>query len=89
MNTEQQYFEKKATDFIEEQESTIMDGDKSALIRDLVVLLKEVARDQRHACVEAFNIGLDKDLFLKTCQGIPESKESNVAARIHNAKITK
>lgn len=53
MNTEQQYFEKKAADFIEEQESTIMDGDKSALIKDLVVLLKEVARDQRYSCGDA------------------------------------
>ena len=48
-----QYFIEKAEDFLESSEGLIQDGDYEAVKEKLFLLLKNTARDQRYACIQA------------------------------------
>ena len=48
-----QYFKNKAEELLKLIDSAIEDGDEESIKKYMYLSLKEVAKDQRYACVEA------------------------------------
>jgi hypothetical protein len=79
------YFEKKVVNIEGKINSWIDDDDISieTLRKDLILLLKEVARDQKYKCIEKVSLIAEEYKGLKNVQELTNIIENN----IHNSNL--
>lgn len=85
---EDKYFERKAKDLAEMINTEIQFNTSwEKIIEKTGVFLKEVARDQRYACSEAYLKNLYSESYLIPSTDFPESYKHSLYGIIQNAMI--